>query len=344
MDPPSLDNRTGYAVLPQLLMDRDGEKLAVLVKATYELPVGATSLEVAPPPRRRGIRLADVPWAELEKSSILYPADLCLRKPGTDVVVVAKAYAPDGRAVPSFDAGVRVGPVAKALRIFGLRVWQKGGGGLSAPRPVAEQELRYDHAWGGYDDSDPDHPVEEPRNPVGTGFVRDPDALTHTPAPSIEDPAEPITSWRTRPAPAGVGAIARHWEPRRRYLGTYDAAWLESRAPLLPADADDRGNLCATPDLVAATPLLGAEEVVLSNLVPGGGATRFALPGVGVEIDVRVKGREPEVVRPYLDTVLVDTLVVPRRPPTVELVWRAHVKAPRRMKDARILVREREIR
>ena len=344
MDSPSLDNRTGYAVLPQLLMDREGEKLAVLVKATYELAPGAVELVVAPPPRRRGVRMADVPWGELEKSSVLYPADLCLRKPGTDVVVVAKAYAPDGRAVPSFDAGVRVGPVAKTVRVFGLRVWQKAGSGLSAPRPIGELELRYDFAWGGYDDSDPERPVEEARNPIGLGFVRDPEALTHQPAPSIEDPAELLTSCRTRPAPAGVGAIARHWAPRRRHLGTYDAAWLESRAPLLPADFDDRANLCATPDLVAHTPLLGAEEVALLNLVPGGGSTRFALPGVGVEIDVRVKGREPEVVRPYLDTVLVDALVVPRRPLTVELVWRAAVRAPRRMKDARIVVRERELR
>ncbi len=344
MDPPSLDNRTGYAVLPQLLMDRDGEKLAVLVKATYELPPGAAELEVAPSPRRRGIRLADVPWGEIEKSSIRYPADLCLRKPGTDVIVVAKGYAPGGRAVPSFDAGVRVGPVAKTLRLFGLRVWQKAGSGLSAARPLSELELRYDFAWGGFDDSDPERPVEEPRNPVGLGVTRDPEALTHQPAPSIEDPTALITSHRTRPAPAGLGAIARHWDPRRRHLGTYDAQWLESRAPLLPADADDRANLCATPDLVAQTPLLGVEEVALLNLVPGGGSTRFALPGVGVEIDVRVKGRDPEIVRPFLDTVLVDALFVPRRPVTVELVWRAHFRAPRRMKDARILVREREIR
>jgi hypothetical protein len=343
MDAPSLDNRTGYAALPQLLMDRDGEKLAVIVKATYELAAGSSELEVAPKPRRRGVRLADVPWGDPEKSSVLYPADLYLRKPGTDVVVVAKAYAPEGRAVPSFDAGVRVGPVSKVVRVFGLRVWLEGGGGLSAPRPVAELEVRYDHAFGGFDDADPARPLEEPRNPIGLGLARDPAALTHAPAPSIEDPADLITSWRSRPAPAGLGAIARHWEPRRRFLGTYDSAWLESRAPLLPADHDDRANHCATPALVASTPLGGAEEVALSNLVPGGGATRFALPGVGVEIDVRVRGREPEVVRPHLDTVLVDALVLPRRPLTVELVWRAHVRAPRRMKDARIIVREREV-
>jgi hypothetical protein len=344
MDQPPLDNRTGYAALPQLLVDKDGEKLAVIVKATFELPPGGGPLKLAPRARRRGIRMADVPWGEPEKSSILYPADLCLRKPGTDVVVVAKAYAPEGKAVPSFDAGVRVGPVAKSLRIFGLRVWQAGGGGLSAPRPISEIELRYDFAWGGLDASDPAHVVEEPRNPVGLGVARDPSALTHQPAPSIEDPAVPIATHRTRPPPAGVGAIGRHWEPRRRYVGTYDARWLEERAPLPPADADDRANLCATPDLVAATPLSGVEDVALLNLTPGGGSTSFALPGVGVEIDIRVKDREPFVVRPYLDTVLLDLLAVPKRPVAVELVWRAHVRAPRRMKDARVIVREREVR
>ncbi len=48
-------------------------------------------------------------------------------------------------------------------------------------------------------------------------------------------------------------------------------------------------------------------------------------------------------VRPYLDTVVIDTLANPRRearPLTLEYVWRASVKAPRRMKDARVIVRE----
>ena len=112
-----------------------------------------------------------------------------------------------------------------------------------------------------------------------------------------------------------------------------------------PPDQDDRCHLCATPDLVASPPLKGGEEVALLNLQPGGGGTLFMLPRVGVEIEFRVKDRVPEVIRPYLDTVVIDTLANPRKedkPLTVEYVWRASVKAPRRMKDARVIIRERE--
>jgi len=342
MDQPPVDNPTDFVVHPQLIADKDGEKLCVIVKSTFVREADGT-LEVAPKRWQRKIRFADVPWGDPDKSSILYPADVCLRKPGTDVIVVAKAYAPGGKPVPSFDAGVRVGPLQKIVRVFGLRVWQAGGNGLSAPRPVAEMELRYDHAWGGIDASDPADVEEEARNPVGTGVTRDLDALTHQPAPSIEDVAQPILTARTRPPPAGLGAIGRHWEPRRKYVGTYDARWLEERAPLPPLDQDDRVNLCATPDLVAVPPLQGGEEVALYNLSPGGVATSFLLPKVGVRIEIRVKDRPPEVLRPYVDTVLIDTLANPRgedRPLTLEYVWRASVKAPRRMKDARVIVRE----
>jgi hypothetical protein len=355
MDPPQLDNTTEFVVHPQPLLDKDGERLVVVVKATLEL-TGDGELEVAPKERRRGVRMADIAWGDPEKSSILYPADLCLRKPGTDVIVVAKAHAPDGRPAPSFDVAVQVGRLCKLLRVFGPRVWQKGGEGLSAPGPIEEIEVRYDFAWGGFDMSDPTQIVEEPRNQVGLGVARDPDALTHRPAPSIEDPAVLILTARTRPPPAGIGAIGRNWEPRRQHVGTYDERWLAERAPLPPLDHDDRMNLCATPDLIAIPPLVGGEEVALLNLVPGGGATTFRLPRIGVEIGFHVRDRPFEVVRPSLDTVLIDTL--PKAAPadgpaaaggearaalplvTVEYVWRAAVKAPRRGKDARVAVRE----
>ena len=346
MDQPPLDNSTDFVAHPQVLIDKDGERLVTIVKATF-LRAADGTIELAPPRWQRKLRFADVPWGKPEKSSILYPADLCLRKPGTDVIVVAKAHAPGGRPVPSFDVAVRVGALQKLCRVFGLRVWQAGGSGLSDPRPVAEVEMRYDNAWGGCDDSDPADVLEEARNPVGTGLTRDLAGLTHQPAPCIEDVAQPILNARGRPPPAGIGAIGRHWEPRRRHVGTLDARWLEERAPMPPADQDDRMNLCATPELVATPPLVGGEEVALLNLQPGGGGTLFLLPRVGVEIEFRVKDRAPEIVRPYLDTVLIDTLANPRgedKALTLEYVWRASIKAPRRMKDARVVIRERALR
>jgi hypothetical protein len=344
MDAPPLDNRTDFAVHPQLLLDHDGEKLCAMVKATFELPPDGGPLELAPPERTRPIRFADIPWGKPEISSIAYPADVCLRKPGTDVLFVAKGYAPRHQPVPSFDVRVEVGPLSKSLRVFGLRVWEMGGAGLSRPAPIDEIELRYDYAWGGTDDSDPARIVEEARNPVGMGVTRSASALTDQRAPSIEDPASFIKDHRTRPPPAGIGAIGRHWEPRRRYAGTYDAAWKEFRAPLPPEDLDDRFHHAASPGLVSEVPLTGPQKVALLNLVPGGGAIAFEVPDVAVEIEFRAKGRETAVVRPHLDTLLFDLYEAgPEKPIAVEMVWRASITAPRRMKDSLIVVREREL-
>src|SRR6478736_438969 len=169
MDLPPLDNQTEFTVHPQLALGKEGEMLLCMVKATFELSPGASEPELAPEERARPLRFADVPWGEPEKSSLLFPSDLCVKKPGTDVVVAAVARAPGGQPTPSFDAFVRVGHLSKALRLFGMRLWQADGSGLSSPRPVTEVEVRYDNAWGGSDDSDPANFVEESRNPVGLG-------------------------------------------------------------------------------------------------------------------------------------------------------------------------------
>lgn len=339
---PAVDNRTDFVVHPQLLLDKDGEKLAAIVKASFEVVPGDDTLKLAPPLRARAVRLADLPWGEPDKSSIAYPADVCLRKPGTDVVVVACAFAPSGKPVPSFDVRVEVGHLTKSLRVHGLRVWQQGGAGLSKARPVSEVELRYENAWGGYDDSDPAEIVEEPRNPIGRGRVREAASLSDQPAPQIEDAAFPITSARYEGPPAGVGAIGRHWEPRRKYAGTYDATWLETRCPLPPDDLDDRFQLCASHGLSAAKPLRGGEDVALLNMLPTG-VTRFKLPRVALEMTFVVPGRAPARFVPHLDTVLIDLLAVSDdKPAAVEMVWRASVKAPRRVQDSTVLVREME--
>ncbi len=339
---PAVDNNTDFFVHPQILLDKDGEKLVVIVKATFEQEKDG-SFEAAPADGCRGVRMADVPWGKPEVPSIAYPADLCLRKIGTDVIVVAKAYPPAGKTVTTFDVLVQVGPIKKPLRIFGPRVWTQGGLGLTKPGPVTEVEMRYDNAFGGVDDSDPDKLLEEPRNPVGTGMVRDGAALALKGAPCIEDVELLIASFRTRPPPAGIGPIGRSYEPRRKYAGTYDKTWMETRAPLPPEDFDDLFHSCASPGMNLPSPLQGGEEVALMGLVPGGGPLKFTVPKVPIEITFQIKGKDPIVVRPHMDTFLIDLLDPSDiKPLAFEMVWRASVRPPRKMKDMKVIVRERK--
>lgn len=340
MEQPKVDNKTDFFAHAQLLLDRDGEKLVTIVKATFEQRADG-SFYVVPPERARGLRFADVPWDLKKPASIAYPADICLRKPGTCVIVVATAHTPGGAKTTSLDVRVEAGPLKKSLVVFGPRVWTKDGSGISSPLPFQALDMRYDFAWGGTDDSDPDHFIEEARNPVGMGVCGSAHALSQKAAPQIEDPSYPILSHRTCPPPAGIGPIGRSWEPRRRCAGTYDQAWQEQRAPLLPSDYDDRHNQCASPGLIADPPLQGGEQVRLLNLIPGGGALTFQIPKIHLEIRFDIPGTPPAVAYPHLDTLLIDLLDTgPKKPPTIELIYRAHTKPPRKLSTARVLIRE----
>ena len=111
----------------------------------------------------------------------------------------------------------------------------------------------------------------------------------------------------------------------------------------MPKDFDERANLCASPGLTAVPPLAGGEEVALLNLTPGGETQSFALPKIRTEITLEVAGRTRETRAPYVDTIILDTAVVPGPAQVVvEMVWRAVFKAPRRMKDAKVTIAERE--
>jgi hypothetical protein len=352
-----IQNETDFVAEPHVLVHKDGERLCAIVKATFELADGPAtgddgSFTLAPKDRRRGVRGADVPWGKPEVSSIRYPSDLCVHKPGTDVIVVACAYAPESKPVTTFDAAVRIARLTKIVRLVGPRVWLPDGG-LSDPQPMTMLPMRYELAFGGVDMSDPGKIVEEPRNPVGSGVARDPASLAGRAAPQIEDPGEPIKSAGSRPKPAGLGPIGRHWEPRRRLWGTYGGDWVETRAPLPPEDFDERANLFAPEGLVAAPPLAGGEEGGMTNLTLGGGTITFVLPRPRVEITFRKKGKDPQRFTPPIDTLVLDTVAVappaPSRtrgrawvsPLTIEMVVRASVPMVRRAADCEIVVEEK---
>jgi hypothetical protein len=180
--------------------------------------------------------------------------------------------------------------------------------------------LVWERAFGGRDRTDKG-PTEDPRNPVGAGFRAD-DGLEPVGGmalPNVEDPADPITSWKQKPAPMGVGPISEHWEPRRSYAGTYDEAWQQGRAPYLPTDFDPRFLNIAPTGLSAVGHLQGGDPVDLRGFAPEG-AVQFRLPTLKPRVAFHVGGSPNE--RPAnLDTVILEPTA--RR---FSLVWRASMQ------------------
>jgi hypothetical protein len=326
MDEPALYNHGPHQASLLPIVDRDGAPArTVIVKATYDLRIGRTP-KLAEIPRE--VRMGDEPWGAPEVADLRLPGDFCIAKPGTDFVVSGHAVAPRSVPVPAIDVGIRVADRIKLMRVHGPRTWRNGilGVAPSAAEPAERTPLAWSRAYGGLDLSDPQRPLEEARNPVGSGVAHRPERLVGTPAPQIESPDAPITAAGGRYVPVGCAPLGRHFEPRRKLAGTYDAAWLRSGYPARPSDYRSEHEQCAAPDLVFAQPLRGGESVRLVG-VHAEGALEFVLPKWLVRIDARIDAKVQER-QPHLDTVVVDTDAM-----VLEMVWRALFRCPPRMRD-----------
>lgn len=192
--------------------------------------------------------------------------------------------------------------------------------------------LAWSRAYGGLDLSDPRRPLEEPRNPVGSGIARDVERLVGRPAPQIEAPHEPIGAANTHLTPVGCAPLGRSFVPRRATMGTYNKDWLESTYPARPADYREEHENCAPPDFVFREPLRGGEPVTVTG-VHSAGAIAFMLPKLRLLFEASIDGRIIER-RPHLDTVVVDSDAM-----ILELVWRALYRCPAKMRDRFTAVR-----
>jgi hypothetical protein len=320
--PGHLDNRTRFAVDDFLLWDRQGcEVLVTCVAGRFELPPAgrptpqplSVSEEQRPPPP------ADVYWGAPERSSLRVEGQRVYTRPGTDVYVSGHAWAPRGRAAREGLVGVRVGACRKVARVWGPRVWRRGVLGVtpSAAEAFEKVPLRWELGAGG---------ASEPANPVGCGLYASASAAVDQPLPRLEDPEQLLENPTLRVAPVGFGPVARHWQPRRAYAGTYDARWVESRAPLWPEDFDERFFQAAAPGLNAAEGLRGGEAVVLEGLHPDG-RREFLLPCVHLRVEGRFR-RRVETRALTLDAVHLEG-----DDGTVTLLWRAAIPVHRELAE-----------
>ncbi|PTL82295.1 DUF2169 domain-containing protein [Vitiosangium sp. GDMCC 1.1324] len=321
---PTLENLTPFAATDFLSLTKEGVECLVLVVAgsfvmpapgrTSTAPLSLCDEQLAP-------RAEDVYWGEPEKSSLRYETQATYTRPATDVLLHGRAWAPRGRKVTRMQVAVRVGSLEKRAVVSGTRVWYRSLVGLSAsdPLPFESLPLRYEHSFGGTSASQ-----YEARNPVGVGFYESAKEALDKPLPYIEEPQAPVRSWSDRPAPCGFGPVARHWQPRLGLGGTYDAEWMERRAPLWPMDFDERFLQAAPQGMQASPHLRGGEPVVLEGVSPEG-PIAFSLPAPRLLARCTF-ARRRERRRMTLDTVYLEP--EERR---LVLVWRAAFPAHREL-------------
>jgi hypothetical protein len=322
-----VENETPFATALTVLPDASGvDTVYAIVKGTFTLGQQLGLAEEQVP-----VTLADQHYGDPATSSIRQPSDVCLGKPGTDVLLIGSAWAPGGRPAYWMDVALAVGPVAKTVRVFGDRVWDAGPAGAvpSPPAAFERMPLAWERAFGGSDVTQ-DGPTAEPRNPVGSGFRVSNGAkeLRGLPLPNLEDPASPITSWQDRPAPACFAPIAGHWQPRLSFAGTYDESWQATRAPFLPQDFDARFFQVAPTDLVVRGYLRGGELVGVRGATPSGWL-QFVLPTIRIRVTYTLDDRHEQ------PPVVLDTVVIEPDAGRCVLTWRAALRCDKRVLKVR---------
>lgn len=313
-------NTTGMLAALAVVADPEArDHCVVAIKGTFQTDARG---ELYLCDEQQPLVMTDEHYGDPATTSVRYECDFALAKPRTDVIVVGKAVAPQGRAVTRLPVRLEVQGRIKELTVYGERHWVTTLGMLSksAPEPFTESPLTWERAFGGSDDSRGADCVEvERRNPVGVGFHphRKSAAIAGLPVPNIESSDDAISSPRARHTPSGFGCIGRAWQPRVALAGTYDERWRHERAPYLPADFDAGYFQCAPLD--QQFPLFrGGERIRCVNMADSE-VVDYVIPTLRVPVKFRFHDVDVDRVA-VLDTVIVEPYRL-----RIMLVWRASV-------------------
>lgn len=310
-------NKSDAVTLAIPLKTIEGQDVAVVVaKYRYLFSVKDTKFDIDKDVKSNVVDLVDTfNGDDPARASIRRPSLLYDSKPGTDVVVLGHAYARRAGATVT-DVRIDVGPISKSLKVYGLRVYRRALTGVAPgpARPIVEPvPVIYELAYGGQDDTNPMRPIGEPRNYVGRGVAADVSRLVDMPAHQIESVRDD--------GPACLGAIHRHWIPRRGFAGTFGEAWQAHRMPLLPTDFDPRFHVCVPPDQWSPTPLRSDCGISIVGMTEEGTWTP-QLPRLAVGFGGTIDGVWRE--RPgHLETILIDCDAM-----SVELTYRSSFPLP----------------
>ena len=265
--------------------ERGHEWWLVAIKASFEVDAeGRQHLLKKQPP----VNLAPV-YGD-DPNELLDDTDLVIEKKYTDILIEGNVYAPDRRPNVESAARIKIADIDKTVRAIGDRVFIPGPVSvrMSRAEPFTKIPISWRRTYGGTD-METSKPDWDQRNPVGTGFAVDPRRLVGRTGPNFEYPDEPYRDHRSG-KPAGFGPVARHWQPRVAYAGTYGEEWKQTRDPLLPRDFSRTYYQCAPEDQQTKSPLIGYEDVRLRNFTPDG-FWQFLLPRVTFNINTQFYNR-----------------------------------------------------
>ena len=134
-------NQTPFSAALSVFPDVTGVETAyAVVKATFNF--GAQGPELAK--QQVPLLATDVFWGDPLQTSLRAVGEFALLKPATDVLLIGRAIAPAPNTRVA-DVTLMVGPVARTVRVFGDRQWEKSGGSWrpSAPQPWERMALRW---------------------------------------------------------------------------------------------------------------------------------------------------------------------------------------------------------
>lgn len=305
-----LINRTAMIAGYTLGMDAAGvEQVVVVIKGTFSIPKNRDEQPCLAAVQVPLIE-ADVFTGDPGLSALLLDVDYAPIKHHCDVTLLGTAYAPKAKETGNVMAGFKVGNLSKILQVVGERIWTYSGSHYAPSRaePFVIRPITYDIAYGGVDRFSDDESLHMPywENPVGIGYhhVMDEDLIVGTPAPSTEEPDNPVARPDGHYKPMSLGPISRNWKPRMNYAGTYDEDWVEKRFPFLPDDFNELYYQSAPSDQQMPHPK-GGESVQLLNVTPDGKRS-FSLPVRQIPIVFSRRHAKSVELQAALDTIVFE--------------------------------------
>lgn len=306
--------------------------LSVLAKRTYVLGQGSAK----PADEDAQLPLVDSDAYKIQDnpfySDVTAESDYVCFKQSTDVVILAKAKAPEGKRALHIDCVAQVGPLKKTVRVFGdRRVSAKSFRGLeiSDPQPFEERDIGYCFAYGGIATDKSGTPFTYLPNPLGKGFCfkgcfDDPSQIV---LPNQEDPENPLTpdslvlgspdDWANGPKPCSFGWTRRNFYPRYTYAGVLpeflpqanaaaeQAAKQAGQAKPPPIAQVDFRFYQGASDGLWGSRLKGGEPVRLEYMDRKHPVFQFNLPKEVPVITLDI-GDGPVQLAAELDTVVID--------------------------------------